>query len=191
MLVSLRYSIKNFRGIHGSWQLVHYHRMGGGDYRCRVGGYRGLLWEPIYVGHTELRSSEEVKHNFGHNVKTKYKRVIHFPGNLFEGRKEGKLNHAHRIISTSQVPIFLIEGPSVLTISRRTRRELGEKYLGQSYDQPEQVMSRMNNYSTRPSELPFLTSIPEKIPWALLRASNVIHEVHTSAKALPADQIIG
>ena len=78
----------------------------------------------------------------------------------------------------------------MLTILRRTRRDLGAKELGQVYDQPEQVMPRMKNYSTRPSALPFLKSIP-KIPWAVLWASNAVHEVHPSATAVPADQRIG
>ena len=52
-------------------------------------------------------------------------------------------------------------------------------------------MARMNNYSTRPSALPFLTSIPENIPWAVLQASNAVHEVHPYSKAVPVDQIIG
>ena len=68
---------------------------------------------------------------------------------------------------------------------------MGAKELGQAYEQPDQLMSRMNNYSTRPSALPFLTSIPEKIHWAVLRASNTIHEVHTSDKEVPDYQIIG
>ena len=68
---------------------------------------------------------------------------------------------------------------------------MGAKELGQAYDQPEQVITRMNNYDTRPSEIPFLTSIPAKKPWAVLRDSNVIYEVHPSTKAVPADLIIG
>ena len=44
----------------------------------------------------------------------------------------------------------------MFTRSRRTRRELGAKDLGQAYDQPEQVMERMNNYAIRPRALPFL-----------------------------------
>ena len=65
------------------------------------------------------------------------------------------------------------------------------KELGQEYYQPEQVMEITNNYSTRPSALPFLTYIPEKLPWVFLRASRSICEVHPSAKAVPADQGIG
>ena len=65
---------------------------------------------------------------------------------------------------------------------------LGAKKLGQAHGQTEQVIARMNNYSTRPSALPFLTYIPEKIPWEVLRASRSIHKVHPSAKAVPADR---
>ena len=64
------------------------------------------------------------------------------------------------------------------------------KYLGQAYDQPEQIMSKINNYTTRLSALPFLTSIPEKVPWAVLRSSHAIHKVHPSAKAVPANRRI-
>ena len=59
------------------------------------------------------------------------------------------------------------------------------KELGHSYNQPYHVIFRMKNYSARPSALPFLTSIPGKIHWAVLRAYGSIHEVHPSAKAIP------
>ena len=49
----------------------------------------------------------------------------------------------------------------------------------------------MKNYATRPSALPFLTSIPGKTPWAVLRSSEEVHEVHPYEKAVPADQGIG
>ena len=52
-------------------------------------------------------------------------------------------------------------------------------------------MTRMKNYDTRPSALPFLTYIPAKIPWSVLRGYNAIHEVHPSAKAVPSDRGIG
>ena len=32
--------VRNFRVRHGPWKLVYYHRLEGGDYRCRVGGDR-------------------------------------------------------------------------------------------------------------------------------------------------------
>ena len=44
----------------------------------------------------------------------------------------------------------------MFNIYRRTRRSLGSKELGKSYKQPEQVVSRINNYVTRPSALPLL-----------------------------------
>ena len=69
----------------------------------------------------------------------------------------------------------------------RKMRDLGVKELGQAYDQPEQVMKRMNNYATRKIALPFLISIPAKIPWAVLRDSDAVHEVHPSAKAVPTE----
>ena len=59
-------------------------------------------------------------------------------------------------------PLCFIKGPFVFTISRWTRRDLVAKELGQAYNQPEQVMSIMKNYTTRPSALLFLTFIPEK-----------------------------
>ena len=68
---------------------------------------------------------------------------------------------------------------------------MGVKELGQAYNQHEQVMARIKNYATRPSALPFLTSIPEKILWAVLRVSGSIYEVHPSAKAVPTDRGIG
>ena len=79
----------------------------------------------------------------------------------------------------------------VFTRSRQTRRELGDKELGKSYDQPEQVITRIKNYDARPSALPFLTSIPEKIPWEVLWDYDAIHKVRPSVKAVPADQRIG
>ena len=79
----------------------------------------------------------------------------------------------------------------MFTISRRTRRELCSKELGQTYGQPKKVMARMKNYSTRPSEIPFLTSIPAKILWAVLRDYDTIHEVHPYVKVVPADRGIG
>ena len=68
MLVSVVSRVINSMGRHGSWLLVHHHRLGGGDYRCSVGGDRGGLWEPIYGGHTELRISKNVKHNLVQNL---------------------------------------------------------------------------------------------------------------------------
>ena len=68
VLMSLGSRVRNFRGRHGSWRLVHHHRMGGSDYCCSVGGARGILWETFHGVHTELRSSKDVKHNLGHNV---------------------------------------------------------------------------------------------------------------------------
>ena len=59
-------------------------------------------------------------------------------------------------------PFCLIEIPSVFTIMKQKITELGSKELGQAYDQTEKVMTRMKNYATRPSVLPFLTSIAEK-----------------------------
>ena len=59
-------------------------------------------------------------------------------------------------------PLCLIEGPSVFTIFSLKRRELCDKDLSQAYNKPEKVMTGMNNYATMPSELQFLTSIPEK-----------------------------
>ena len=70
----------------------------------------------------------------------------------------------------------------MFTISRQKRRELGDKELGQEYDQTEQVMEIMNNYATRTSVLPFLTYIPAKKPWTVLWASVLVHEVHPYAK---------
>ena len=78
----------------------------------------------------------------------------------------------------------------MLTRARWTRRDLGDKDLGKAYGQPEQVMKRMNNYATRKIALPFLISIPAKIPWAVLQDSDAVHEVHPSAKAVPTEQII-
>ena len=68
---------------------------------------------------------------------------------------------------------------------------MGDKELGQAYNQPEQVMSRMNNYATRPISLPFLTSIPAKIPWGVSRESGSIQKVRPSAKVVPEDRGIG
>ena len=56
---------------------------------------------------------------------------------------------------THKYPLCFIEVSSMFTSFIRTRRYLGAKYLRQAYDQPEQLMARMNNYSTRPSLLPF------------------------------------
>ena len=78
----------------------------------------------------------------------------------------------------------------MFTRSIQTRRDLGGKELGQAYDQLEQVMTRMNNYSTRPSALPFLAYIPSKTPRSVLRDSDTIYEVHPYAKLVPADQRI-
>ena len=76
----------------------------------------------------------------------------------------------------------------MFTIFNRTMRDLGVNELGQTYDQPEQVMARMNNYTTRPSALSVLTTTPETIPWEFLRASGAIHKAYPSTKAVPADQ---
>ena len=88
-------------------------------------------------------------------------------------------------------PLYLIEVPSMFTRSRQKMRDLGVTELGQAYDQPEQVMSRMKNYATRPSVIPFLTYIPETIPWVVLRVSVSIHGFHPSSKTVPEDQQIG
>ena len=50
----------------------------------------------------------------------------------------------------------------MFTRSRQTRRNVGAKELGKAYNEPEEVMTRMKNYATRTSALPFLESIPEK-----------------------------
>ena len=108
--------------------------------------------------------------------------------------KDGKRDKESVFIGgllTHKDPLCFIKGPSVFTRLRQTRRELGAKDLGQSYDQPKQVMVRMKNYATRPSALPFLTYTPAKTPLVVLRASGAVHKVRPSAKALPADQIIG
>ena len=76
----------------------------------------------------------------------------------------------------------------MFTIFNRTMRDLGVNELGQTYNQPEQVMTRMNNYTTRPSALSVLTTTPETIPWEFLRASGAIHKAYPSTKAVPADQ---
>ena len=49
----------------------------------------------------------------------------------------------------------------------------------------------MNNCSTSPSALIFLTSIPAKIPWAVLQESGSICEDHPYSKAVPVDLGIG
>ena len=70
-----------------------------------MGGARGCLWETVYGVHTQLRSSEDVKHNLGYNVKTKGKRGRRFPGTLCEEQKEGQVKRVNRRIATSQGPI--------------------------------------------------------------------------------------
>ena len=85
--------------------------------------------------------------------------------------KDGKRDKESVFIGgllTHKDPLCFIKGPSVFTRLRQTRRELGAKDLGQSYDQPKQVMVRMKNYATRPSALPFLTYTPAKTPLVVL-----------------------
>ena len=69
-------------------------------------------------------------------------------------------------------------------------RELGAKELGKAYNQPEQVMAIMDNYSTRPNAITFLTYIPAKTTWAVFWTSGLINGVHLSAKGVPEDQRI-
>ena len=64
---------------------------------------------------------------------------------------------------------------------------LGTKELVQAYDQTEKVMAIINNYVTRQSALPFLTSIPEKLPRAVIQASGSIQVVHPFYKSVPED----
>ena len=78
----------------------------------------------------------------------------------------------------------------MFTISSQTRRELGAKDLGQAYSQPEQVITIMNNHATRKITIPFLTSIPSKMPWELLQAYVSICRVYPSDKSVLADQVI-
>ena len=72
-------------------------------------------------------------------------------------------------------------------ISNLTRRNTVAKELGQSYNQPEQVMVRIKNYVTRPSALPILTSIPAKKPWEIFWESILIRKVHPTSEAVPSD----
>ena len=66
---------------------------------------RGGLWEPVYGGHTELRSSKDVKYNLGNNIKNIDKRGSRLPGTLYGGRKEVQGKSVHSRIVTSQGPI--------------------------------------------------------------------------------------
>ena len=41
---------------------------GWGDYRCRIGGVREGLWDPVHGGHTDLLSSKNFDLFFGIDV---------------------------------------------------------------------------------------------------------------------------
>ena len=187
VLMSVGSRVIYFGGRHESWRLVHHHRVGGvttsaawawigaafGNLSmdtilsCGVPSMLNIIWETTYKLKTVgAASSQELSVKDGKG----YKEIMPIGGLI-----------PHKNL------LCLIEGPSMFARLRRTRRDLGAKELGQACDQSEQVMSRMNNYVTRPSALSFLTSIPEKIPWAALRASVSIHKVSPSAKAVPVD----
>ena len=186
--MSVGYIFKKFRGIHGSCLLVHHHRVGGVTTSAAWVGLGAAFGNPsreailscgvprtlntIWYTTSKLKTIWEVA---SQELSVKY------------GKRDkesvsmgGFLPHKN--------PLCLIEGPSVFTKLRWTRMDLGCNYLGQEYNQPEQVMARMKNYATRPSALPFLTYIPEKIPWGVLWDSDSVHEVHPSAKVVPVEQ---
>ena len=51
VLMSVGSRVRNFRVIHGYWQLVQHNMLEGGKYRCSVGVARGVIWELVHGGH--------------------------------------------------------------------------------------------------------------------------------------------
>ena len=101
-----------------------------------MGGDRGCFWEPIYGGHTELRSSKDIKHNLVHDFKTKDKRGGSSQEHSVKDRNRYKESVYTGGLLPHKYPFCFIEEPSVFNRLRRTRRELVSKELGQPYDQP-------------------------------------------------------
>ena len=134
-------------------------------------------------------SSEGIKHNLDTTSKLNTREEVPSQELSMKDRKRDKESVSIGGFLPHKDPLCFIEGPSVFIRSRRPRRDLGAEELGQSYCQPKQGMEIMKNYSTRPSAIPFLTSIPAKNPWEVLQASGMVHKVHPSAEAVPADQI--
>ena len=105
VLMSVGSRVRNFRVRHGSWLLVHHHRVGGVNTATAWVVLGGGLWETFRGGNIELCSSKDVKHSLGHNVYAKDISVSHFPGNFCEIRKGGQVNCVQRRISPSKVSV--------------------------------------------------------------------------------------
>ena len=153
---------RKFRGRYGSWQLVHQHRVGGVT--------TASAW--VGLGANFGNRSMEAMLSCGFPItlnkiwETASKRntrgeVASQELSVKDRNKDKKNIHSGEFLS-HKYPLCFIEGRSVFTRSRQTRRELGAKDPIQAYGQLEQVMEIMKNYATSTSALPLLTSIPEK-----------------------------
>ena len=191
VLMSVGYRVIKFRGRHGSWRLVHHHRVGGVT--------TAAAWAEIGAAFGNPSMEAILSCGFPGTLNTIWDKTskLNTRGeaasqklSMKDGKRDNESMSTGGLIHHKN-PLCFIEAPSVFTRSRRTRRNLCANELGQAYNQPEQVMARMNNYSTRPNVLPFLTSIPEKTTWSVLQASEAIHEVHSSAKVVTSDLRIG
>ena len=164
VLISVGYRVIKFRGRHRSWRLVHHHRVGVMT--------KNEVW--VGLGAASGNSSMEAILRCGvprtlnkiwyKTYKLKSGGAAAYQELSVKNGKGDKESVSTGVFISHKVPLCLIEVPSMFTRPSMTSRYMGAKELGQAYNQPEQEMAIMNNYSTRSSALPFLTSIPEKFP---------------------------
>ena len=157
--------VRNFRGIYGSWRLVHHHRVEVVTTAAVWVGIGASFGNPSMEAVLSCGVPRTLNTIWDTTSKLKTIGEAASQEIYVKDRKRDKESMYTGGFLSHKDPLCFLEGIFVFTRSRQIRRELGAKYLVQAYDQPEQILARMNNYATRPSALPFLTYIPKKSLW--------------------------
>ena len=169
VLMSVGSRVRNFRVRHGYCKPVHHHMVGGVTTDAAWVGPGAAFGNPSMEAILNCGVPITLNKIWDSASKLNTRVEVASQEISMKGGKRDNKSVSTGGLLPHKDPLCFIEGPSVFTIVRWTRRELGDKDLGKAYDQPAQVMTRIKNYATRPSALPILTSIPETIPWAVLR----------------------
>ena len=154
--------VRNFRGRHGYWRLVHQHRVEGVTTVATWVGIGASFGNPSMEAILSYGVPRTLKTVWDTTSKLKTRGEAASQEISVKDKNRDKESMYTGGFFSHKETLCFTEGMSVFTRSRQTRRELGAKELGQTYVQTEQVMERMKNYATRPSALPLLTYIPEK-----------------------------
>ena len=142
-----------FRGRHGSWRLAHHHRVEGVNTAAAWVGLGDAFGNPSMESILSCGVTRKLN-TIWEKTSRLNKRGEAASQELFvkDGKRDKESVYTVRFFPHND-PLCFIEGLSVFTISRRTRKKLGAKELGQAYDQPEQLIEIMKNYATSPSVL--------------------------------------